>query len=125
MTKASVLDHSAVADAADSLRVQIDLLLDRSAQRVLNSPAAGSSAWHAAWRDRESPAGRQHAREHLLARIAIASHLGLGVQEDVRAARIAGVLEGEITIALAGRRPRSARRSARNSTIEDQLSLFP
>lgn len=66
-----------VAEAAEALREQMDILLDRAAERILKTPVAGSAAWHTMWRNRDSFDGQAQLRRHLLIRISVAQHLGL------------------------------------------------
>jgi hypothetical protein len=77
-------------EVSDALREQIDVLLDRAAERILKTPTAGTAYWHAMWQNRGSSDGQMHLRRHLLIRIAVAGHLGLDAAHDVRAALAAG-----------------------------------
>ena len=119
MSHAASFDPTAVNDAAEALRTQVDLLLDRAADRLLNMPTAGTSAWHAAWQSRDSTVGLGRARTHRIARIAVASRAGFDVRDDVRAARAGGATTSDIDAALGSRR--GARRSP---SRDDQLALF-
>jgi len=121
MTRASRFDPVVVADAAEALRAQIDVLLDRSADRLLCAPPAGTIAWHAAWQIRDSATGRARAQAHRIARIAVAQRLGLDIRTDVNAARAAGATTREIEAALAAD---IGRRWPRRPTPEGQLFLF-
>ena len=114
-----------VAEAAQALREQVDTLLDRVAERILKTPAAGSAPWHTMWRNRDSPAGEAQLRQHLLIRISVAQHLGLDTTNDVRAALAAGATCMDAAAAAAISNRPSTRRSHRPSRFDDlQLQLF-
>ena len=113
-----------VAEAAEALREQVDVLLDRAAERVLKTPVAGSTAWHALWRNRDTVDGQAQLRRHLLIRISVAQHLGLDTASDVRAALAAGATRNDTAVAAAASN-RTSRRSRRPSRLDDlQLPLF-
>lgn len=124
-TAMSRLDESAVAEAVEAFREQVDVLLDRVADRIINTPAAGSASWHATWRNRGSEDGRIRLRQHLLARIAVAHHLGLDTAPDVLAALAAGATIDDIhTQAIPWRRPNDRVRRPRRIAAVSQLQLF-
>lgn len=114
-----------VADAAEALREQMDVLLDRAAERILKTPAAGTASWHAMWQNRDSSEGQAHLRRHLLMRISVAGYLGLDTARDVRAALAAGATRKDVTAAAAAQKrslPRRSRRARRCDGL--QLQLF-
>ena len=115
----------AVAEAAEALREQVDVLLDRAAERVLKTPAAGSASWHALWQNRDTVDGQAQLRRHLLIRISVAQHLGLDTTSDVRAALAAGATRNDAAVAAAFSNRSSNRRSRQPGRIDDlQLPLF-
>lgn len=117
--------RSAVTEAAEALREQVDVLLDRAAERILKTPAAGSASWHALWRNRDSPDGQTQLRRHLLTRISVGEHLGLDTTRDVRAALAAGATTKDVTAATAVSNRLPSTRSHRSSRVDDlQLQLF-
>jgi hypothetical protein len=118
VTPTQDFDRVAVEDAAEALRVQIDLFLDRAADRLLNTPVAGTSGWHAMWQTRDSIAGRTRAHAHCIARILVAQRAGLDTRAEIAAARAAGVANPDIH--TTGDRPRLRRRVR----SENQLVLF-
>ena len=109
MTGERMFDDAAISDAAESLIVQIDLLLDRAAGRLLNTPTPGSDSWRTQWNSRDGEDGRARADRHLHARTAIAQAAGL-----------ATFSADGWHFAPAPRR----RRSRSNRYAEDQLALF-
>lgn len=111
-----------VAEAAEALREQVDVLLDRAAERVLKTPVAGSASWHALWRNRDSADGQAQLRCHLLIRISVAQHLGLDTTSDVRAALAAGATRKDAAAAVALSRRPPTTRSRRFDDL--QLALF-
>ena len=114
-----------VAEAAEALREQLDVLLDRAAERILKTPAAGSARWHALWRNRDSPDGHAQLRRHLLIRIAVAQYLGLDTTNDIQAALAAGATRVDAAAAAAVSNRSSTRRSRQPSRFNDrQLQLF-
>ena len=122
----SIGEHRpAVMEAADALRVQVDVLLDRAAERILKTPVAGSASWHERWRNRDSVDGQAQRRRHLLIRISVAQHLGLDTTNDVRAALAAGATRKDAAAAAAVSNRSSTGRSRRPRRIDDlQLLLF-
>ena len=114
-----------VVEAAEALREQLDVLLDRAADRILKTPAPGSARWHAMWQSRDSPDGQTQLRRRLLIRISVAKYLGLDTTNDVRAAVAAGATLMDAASAAAVSNRSSARRSHRSSRLDDlQLQLF-
>ena len=114
----SDFDCTAVKDAAEALRTQIDLCLDRAADRVLNTPVAGTYAWHVMWHTRDSGAGHIHAQAHRIARILVAHCAGLDTRAEIVAARAAGIANPDIYATVG--RPRTGR----HRRSENQLALF-
>lgn len=91
----SVVPASAIADAAELLTQNADVLLERLADKVMAAPAAGSPAWYAL----RSAAGAPPAltvKARLLVRIAIAHQAHFDLVEDIERARAAGAQWPEI-----------------------------
>lgn len=109
MTGARMFDEAAISDVAEALIVQIDLLLDRAAGRLLNTPPPGSDSWRTQWNSRDGEDGRARADRHLRARTAIAQAVGLTKLVD--------------TVRPSTPAPRR-RRSRSPRYAEDQLALF-
>ena len=118
MSHASDFDRLVVEDAAEALRAHIDLFLDRAADRLLNTPVAGTSAWHVLWQARESVTGRTRAQAHRIARILVAHRAGIDTRAEIAAARAAGVENPDIYTAGGRARP------GRHGRSENQLALF-
>lgn len=118
MPQPSDFDRAAVEDAAEALRTQIDLFLDRAADRVLNTPVAGTSAWRVMWQTRDSGAGQARAQAHRIARILVAHRAGLDTRAELMAARATGIMNTDIYAATGSA---TARRRGR---VENQLALF-
>ena len=105
-----------VEDAADLIREKLDVLLDRAVDKILGSPQPGSVAWRAAWRDRDTAAGRAAEHRRLLTRIAVAQRAGIDPAPYRVTALAAGVPQHELS--------RSRRTPRRHSGRADQLTIF-
>lgn len=101
-----VPDSQEIRDAAESLSLSIDTLLDKLAYRVLGTPCAGTVEWRRRWEQRDTADGRAAVERHRLARIAIARAAGLEPASELGSSSAAGLPSGRLASHASGDRSR-------------------